>query len=314
MKIIITESAVLTNGDISFNLFEKFGKVKIFSRMTYKELEKEIPDTDVLLCNKITVDRNILERAKRLVYIGTFATGYDNIDINICRKRNITVCNAGSYSTNAVAQQTFGYILNHFCKISEYNTFVKSGGWKKSPVFSPIVFQSYELAGKTIGIIGYGSIGRAVAKLAQAFGMNVLAFTRTAKEDAGVKFVSFEQLIGLSDIVTAHCPLNSESAGMFSAEAFAKFKDGAFFVNTARGGLVDEQALFDALESGKLSGAAVDVLAQEPMNDSCVLMKAKNITITPHSSWLPFETRKRLIKIVADNLEAFLSGNPINVV
>ncbi|MBO5725922.1 MAG: D-2-hydroxyacid dehydrogenase [Clostridia bacterium] len=314
MKLVITEGAVISCGDISFDGFNKFGEVKIFDNLKYSELEKEIVDTDILLCNKVIVDRNILEKAKRLKYIGTFATGYNNIDIEYCKQHGITVCNAGSYSTNAIAQQTFGYILNHYSKINEYNNFVKCGGWVKSPLFSPIAFPTDEIAGKTLGIIGYGSIGKTVAKIAKAFDMKIIVYTRTVRQDGETEFVSFDELLKRADIITLHCPLTADNANMFNANTFNKCKDGSFFINTARGGLVDEDALLDALKSGKLSGAAVDVVKQEPMSKDCPLLDAPNITITPHSGWVPLTTRERLFKIVEDNISAFLSGNPQNVV
>ena len=314
MKIVITEGAVISCGDMSFDGFNKFGEVKIFDNLKYNDLEKEIVDTDILLCNKVNVDHNILEKAKRLQYIGTFATGYNNIDIEYCKQKGITVCNAGSYSTNAIAQQTFGYIINHFSKINQYNGFVKDGGWINSPLFSPIAFPTDEIASKTLGIIGYGSIGKTVAKIARAFEMNVIVYTRTVREDGETKFVSFDELLKSSDIITLHCPLTPDNADMFDADTFNRCKDGAYFINTARGGLVDEYALRDALTCGKLSGAAVDVVKQEPMSNDCPLLDAPNITITPHSGWVPLETRKRLFKIVEDNITAFLNGKPQNVV
>ena len=314
MKIVITEGAVLTTGDMSFEGFNKFGEVHVFDNLSYRDLETEIIDTDILLCNKVRVDQNILKKAKQLKYIGTFATGYNNIDIEYCRKNNITVCNAGSYSTSAVAQQTFGYILNHFSRIADYNNFVKDGGWVKSPLFSPIVFPTDELLGKTIGIIGYGSIGKAVAKIAHAFDMNILVHTRTVREDGVTKFVSLDELLSKSDIVTVHCPLTEQNTKMFDRKTFAKFKDGALFINTARGGLVDENALLVALKSGKLSGAAVDVVEYEPMRSDCPLLNAPNIIITPHSAWVPKSTRQRLFEIVINNIEQFLNGTPVNVV
>lgn len=314
MKIVITEGAVISCGDISFEPFSKFGEVKIFDNLTYDELKNEITDTDILLCNKVLVDRNIIKRGKKLKYIGTFATGYNNIDVDFCREKGITVCNAGSYSTAAVAQQTFGYILNHFTRIADYNNFVKGGGWIKSPLFSPIVFPTYEVAGKTIGIIGFGSIGKTVAGIARAFGMNVLVNTRTVRKDGKTEFVTLDELLSRSDIVTVHCPLTAENTKMFNKDTFSKFKKGAYFINTARGGLVDETALANAVNSGQLSGAAVDVVETEPMRADCPLLNCPNITITPHSAWVPLQTRQRLFQIVENNIQQFLNGTPVNVV
>ncbi len=314
MKIIITEAAVLSNGDLSFKEFEAFGELKIYDNMSYSLLESEIIDTDILLCNKLSIDKNILDRAEKLKYIGTFATGYNNIDTNYCKAKGITVCNAGSYSTEAVAQQTFSYILNHFCRLNDYNSFVKNGGWCESPVFSPLVFPTAELQNKTLGIIGFGSIGKRVYEIARAFKLQVKVFTRTVPQGSDIDFVSLAELLGSSDIVTVHCPLTRDNAEMFNKDTFLQFKKGAYFINTARGGLVNEQDLLNAVESGQLSGAAVDVVMNEPMDKDCPLIKSDKITVTPHSAWTPFETRKRLFGIVLNNIKAFLAGNPTNKV
>ncbi len=312
MKILITDSATLkSNGDLSLEVLKKFGQVFEYEAISQQELEEQIIDTDILLCNKTIIDKTLMDKSPTLRYIGLFATGYNNIDIDFARQKGIVVCNAGSYSTNAVAQQVIAYILNFYTKISEYDAFVKNGGWQKSPVFSPLVFTSDEVWGKTLGLIGYGSIAKAVEKVALSLGMNVLIHTRTVREE-NPKFVSLDYLLEKSDIVSVHCPLNDQSREMFNAETFKKFKDGAYFINTARGGVVNEKALFDALECGKLSGAAIDVLTDEPMNKNCILKTAKNIIITPHTCWAPLTTRKRLLGIVCDNIAAFLDGNPQN--
>jgi glycerate dehydrogenase len=198
----------------------------------------------------------------------------------------------------------------HFTEIAKYDDFVKQGGWLKSECFAPLVFATDEVYDKTLGIVGYGAIGQAVERAATALGMRVIVYTRTPKADS--KFVDFDTLLSESDIISMHCPLNEQSKDMMNAQAFAKCKNGAFFVNTARGGVVDEWALFNALQSGKLSGAAVDVLKQEPMSEDCPLLTAKNIIITPHTAWAPLKTRQRLLEIVCDNIEAFLNGNPKN--
>ena len=313
MKILITDTATVRfNNDISLSPISKFGEVTERDNIARAELLEIIGDYDAVLCNKTIIDREALERAEKLKYIGLFATGYNNIDLECATEKGISVCNAGSYSTDAVAQQTFSYILEHFTKLSKYDAFVKEGGWKRSPIFSPIIFPTDELAGKTIGIIGYGSIAKAVEKIALAFNMKPLIFTRTKGEEE--KFVSFDELLEKSDIVTVHCPLNEQSREMMNERAFAKCKNGAFFINTARGGVINEKALFDALKSGKLSGAAVDVLMVEPMREDCVLFDAPNILITPHTAWAPLTTRQRLLGIVCANIEAFLSGKPQNKV
>lgn len=315
MKILLTEkAAVVYENDLSLDIFKNFGEVKEYENISREELLREAADADVILCNKAVIDREVLSRAKNLRYVGTFATGYNNIDTVFARERGVTVCNAAGYSTNAVAQQVISYILLHYTRISEYNEFVKNGGWIGSPVFSPLVFTTEEVYGKTLGIVGYGSIGRAVAKAAKGLGMKVKVHTRSPRDDGETEFVSFDELLSISDIVTLHCPLNKESENLMNSGSFAKMKDGAFFINTSRGGTVDENALLCALKSGKLSGAAVDVLKQEPMSSNCVLKDAPNLIITPHSAWGPLDTRRRLVELVAENLAAYLNGRPQNVV
>ena len=313
MKLLLTDCSTLkNNNDLSLDIFKSFGETVEYDNISRDALLNEVKDTDIILCNKTVIDREVIANAEKLKYIGIFATGYNNIDIPAARDRGIPVCNAGGYSTNAVVQQVMGYILMHYTKIPEYNSFVKEGGWVKSPVFSPLVFTGDEVYGKTLGIIGYGSIGKAVKKAAEGLGMKVIVNTRTVREDGETVFVDRDTLFAISDIISVHCPLNDESRDMMNRDAFAKFKDGAFFINTSRGGVVDEYALADALNSGKLSGAAVDVLKQEPMSTDCPLLQAKNIIITPHTSWAPLATRQRLVNIVADNVRAYLNRNTQN--
>lgn len=335
MKIVITDWQTITDGDIDVKIFDKFGKVTCYQMTPYELIADRIKDADAVICNKTILNADTMRYSSHLKYIGLFATGYNNIDIEYAHECGITVCNAGSYSTDAVAQHTFAFILNHFNNVSGYDAFVKNSGWINSETFSPFVFPLSELAGKTIGIVGCGSIGLKVARIADAFGMNVLAYSRSAAEkmrlgnnivqkaeppshmDNGVsyiKWVELDELYAESDVITVHCPLNRESEKMFDAKAFGKFKKGAYFINTARGGVLNERALYDALEKGRLSGAAIDVLETEPMDRDCILMKAKNITFTPHVAWAPIETRKRLMGIVISNIKSFLDGNPVNVV
>ena len=313
MKLLLTDCATLrSNGDLPLDSLKRFGDIFEYENITRAGLLKEAADADIILCNKTVIDKEVFDAAEKLKYIGLFATGYNNIDIEYAKQKGVTVCNAGSYSTDAVTQQVIGYILMHYTAIPEYNEFVKKGGWKKSAVFSPLVFFSDEVASKTLGIVGYGSIGKSVEKAAKGLGMNVIVYTRTVRENGETRFTDLDTLLKESDIVTLHCPLNAQSADMMNAEAFAKMKDGAFFINTSRGGTVDENALYDALSSGKLSGAAVDVLKKEPMSKDCPLDKAPNLIITPHTAWAPLTTRKRLLGIVESNIEAFLKGVPQN--
>ena len=314
MKIVLTDAQTVVDGLVTAECLEEFGEVVSNGLLRYDEVAEAIADADMVICNKTQLNSETLRLAKNLKYIGLFATGYNNIDVEYCRANGITVCNAGSYSTSAVAQQTFALILEHYNKVAQYNGYVQDGRWKRSPTFSPFVYPLNELAGKTIGIVGLGTIGKEVAAIANAFHMNVIAYNRRKREVEGVRQVDLDTLLRESDIVTVHCPLNADSEDMFNKETFGNMKRGALFVNTARGGVVVEQDLFDALQSGHLGGACIDVLRVEPMEEDCVLMKAKNCIITPHVAWAPLETRQRLMGIVADNIRNFLNGTPTNVV
>ncbi len=314
MKIVVLDAQTITKGDISLKPLEKFGEVVTYNLTSYEDIPQRIADADAVICNKTLLNEGSLKNAKKLRYIGLFATGYNNIDIDYCKENNITVCNAGSYSTNAVAQHTFALILEHYSNVGKYTKFCHDGGWQTAQTFSPFVFNLNEISGKTIGIIGFGAIGQAVAKVALAFDMKVLSYNRSQKQYDGVQFVDLNTLLSQSDIVTVHCPLNSDSNEMFDKHTFDKMKTGAFFVNTARGGVMVEDDLIEALNSGKLSGAAIDVLSVEPMSKDSKLPGTKNLIITPHIAWAPIQTRERLINIVCENIEKFLSGNPINVV
>ena len=313
MRILITDCASLTSGgDLSLEPLKKYGEITEYGNISRAELLKEVADKDIVLCNKTVIDSEVINAAPNLKYIGVFATGYNNIDITLAKQSGIAVCNAGSYSTNAVAQQVIAYILLHYTNIPRYNEFVKEGGWKRSPVFSPLVFATDEVAGKTLGIIGYGNIGKAVEKAAAGLNMNVLVCTRTVRENGVTRFTDFDTLLKNSDIITLHCPLNKQSENMMNEEAFSKCKRGAFFINTSRGGTVDETALLNALKSGRLSGAAIDVLKEEPMSEDCVLADAPNIIITPHTAWAPLSTRRRLLSITCENIDSFLNGKSKN--
>lgn len=314
MKIVVTDAKTIADSESFFDPLKDLGELVIYQLTKPEEMVEHIGDADIVLCNKTHLGRENIGQCPNLKYIGLFATGYNNIDTEYARELGITVCNAGSYSTDAVAQHTFALILNHFNKIKEYDAFVKEGGWKKSDVFSPFIFSMSELAGKTIGIVGYGSIGKKVADIAKAFGMNVLAYNRSEKEAEAVEFVDFETLVSMSDVVTVHCPLNNQSEKIFNYNTFSKFKKDALFVNTARGGVMDEDDLYRALKDGVLGSAAIDVLTTEPMDKECPLCDAPNITLTPHVAWAPIETRERLLDIVCDNIAHFMEGTPVNVV
>ena len=314
MKIVLTDAQTVVDDLVSADCLREFGEVTEHGLLPYEEVAEAIADADIVVCNKTLLNEHSLRLAKKLKYIGLFATGYNNIDVDYCRAHGITVCNAGSYSTNAVAQHTFALILEHFNRVAQYNQYVQDGRWKRSPTFSPFVYPLNELAGKTIGIVGLGAIGKAVAKIANAFEMRVVACNRSPRSAEGVEMLSFDELLAQSDIVTVHCPLNPDSEDMFNRGTFAKMKRGALFVNTARGGVMVERDLLDALQSGHLGGACIDTLRVEPMEEDCILMGARNCLMTPHIAWAPVETRQRLMGIVTHNIRSFLDGSPVNVV
>ena len=314
LNIVITDCSTVSSGDLDLSVLEKFGNVTYYGESLPEEIPERIANADIVILNKTVLGENELKHAKKLKLIALFATGYNNIDVAYARKMGISVANAGSYSTSAVAQQVFGFILAHATRISEYDRDVKDGAWIRSRLFCFFSRPATELKGKTLGIFGYGAIGRRVAEIAHAFEMNVIATTRTPKVDDIATFVDFDTLLRESDYLSVNCPLNDGTRGLFNENAFSKMKKGAYFINTARGGVICEQALVDALESEHLSGAGIDVLTLEPMRSDCVLKDAKNITITPHVAWAPLETRERLLGIVMDNIEGFLNGTPKNIV
>ena len=314
LNIVLTDCATVNANDLDLDIFKQFGNVTYYPETPAHLTAERIADADVVVLNKTVIGRAEIDAAKHLKLITLFATGYNNVDVEYARQRGITVCNAGSYSTSAVAQHVFGYILGHASRISDYDSDVKNGDWIRSRLFCFFSRPTCELEGKTLGIFGYGSIGKKVADIAKAFGMKVIASTRTPKNDEGVEFVSFDTLLSNSDYLTVHCPLTDATRELFDAEAFAKMKKGAYFINTARGGVINEKALADALNSMHLSGAGIDVLTSEPMREGCPLLTAANITITPHIAWAPLETRKRLLGIVIGNIRNFLDGAPTNVV
>lgn len=313
MKIVILDADTVTSGDVSLDRFADFGELKIYGLTDKSEVKDRIKDADMVITNKNQLNAENLEGSK-VKYIGLFATGYNNIDTEYTKKHGITVCNAPGYSTEAVAQHTIAFILAILDRVGEYNETVKQGDWIKSRTFSYFPLPLSELSGKTIGIVGYGSIGRRVGDIAKAFNMRVLVNNRSKVNDDTVSQVSFDELLEKSDIVTLHCPLNKDSENIMNESAFNKMKDGAIFVNTARGGMVDEIALRNALTSGKLLGAGIDVLRQEPMDKDCPLYNAPNCYITPHIAWAGKETRLRLLDIVYNNIKAFLDGKPENTV
>lgn len=314
MKIVCTDISTVTKGDVDISPLEKFGEVVLYDVTSPEECAERIKDADIVLVNKTVIGKAEMDAAPKLKYIGIFATGYNIIDTKYAAERGIVVSNAGHYSTDSVAQHTFALMLEMFSKVGDYNACVKEGGWKSSKIFTAFTAGTDELCGKTLGIVGYGSIGRAVSKIASAFGMKVIVNTRTPKNGEGAEFVSFSELLERSDVISFHCPLTDKTERLFDAEAISKCRDGVYIVNTSRGGVIDETALADALKSGKVAGAGLDVLCTEPMAADCPLYGAPNTVITPHVAWAPLAARKRLIDIVVSNIEAFLAGKPENQV
>lgn len=314
MRIVVTDAATVAGDGITPDFLSAYGEVTLYDLTEPAQTAARIADADIVLCNKTPMTAQVMAAAPRLRYIGLFATGYNNVDIAYAAAHGITVCNVPAYSTEAVAQHTFALMLEIFNHIGEYTALVRQGEWVRSRTFSYFPLPLTEVAGKTLGIVGYGAIGRRVAEIGQAFRMRVLVYTRHPVADAPVEQVTREQLLEQADVVSLHCPLNEDSRGMMDAAAFARMKKGAVFLNTARGPLVDEHALRAALDSGHLLGAGVDVLCDEPMASDCPLLDAPRCVITPHIAWAGSETRRRLMSIAEENLRSFLDGRPINTV
>lgn len=314
LNIVLTDCATVNAEDLDLSVLEQFGTVTYYKETAPEQTAERIKNADIVIINKTLINKPEIDAASNLKMIALFATGYNNVDVAYAREKGIDVCNAGSYSTGAVAQQVFAYILAHASRVSDYNSDVKNGDWIRSRLFCFFSRPTTELEGKTLGIFGFGAIGKRIADIGKAFGMRVIATNRSKKEYDGVEFVDFDTLLAQSDYLSVNCPLNEGTAKLFNAEAFSKMKKGLYFINTARGGVLDEQALFNSLETEHLSGAAIDVLTYEPMREDCPLFKAKNITITPHVAWAPIETRRRLLSIVSSNVQNFIEGHPTNIV
>lgn len=314
VKIVMLEAASVSKGDVSFDEIYSLGDVTEHPVTPKDKIVEYIGDADAVLANKTPFTAEIMEQCPKLKYIGLCATGYNNVDIDAANRLGITVTNVPAYSDQAVAQQVFSFILHFANKVSVYDNFVHEGGWCRSESFSSFDFPMTELSGKTLGIIGYGRIGHAVSAIGRAFGMNISVYTRTVRPDDTVEFVSLDELLSRSDFITLHCPLTPETAGLVDLEMLKKCKKSAVLINTSRGAVVNESELAYALDNDIIAGAGLDVLAEEPMNPQNPLMNAKNCVITPHVAWAPVETRKRLMKIAADNLGAFIAGKPVNTV
>ena len=315
MKIVVLDGYAANPGDISWEAVERLGELTVYDRTPYDEsiIIERIKDAELVLTNKAPISAGVIAACPKLSYIGVLATGYNIVDTKAAAERGIPVCNIPSYCTQAVAQLTFALLLEICHNVGHHNREVHSGRWTNNADFCFWDYRLIELAGKTFGIIGFGNIGRATAKLAAALGMRVVAYSRHEKEPVdGVEFVSLEKLLAESDVVSLHCPLNPDSTKLINQDRIALMKNGAILLNTSRGGLLDESAVAEALNSGKLYAAGIDVASVEPIASDNPLLGAKNCVITPHIAWAPYECRERLMELTARNIEAFLAGKVIN--
>jgi len=317
MKLVVLDGHALNPGDLSWEALSAFGELTVYDRtLTFEDAVDRIADAELLFINKYPVTAALLDRCPSIKAIFVLATGYNVVDCAAARERNIPVCNVPAYGTSAVAQFTMALILSMCHRPELHSQSVHQGDWSRCPDFCYWCTPQMELAGKTLGIIGFGRIGRAVGKLARAFGMEVLAYSRStcAEGETIARYVSLQELLSNSHIISLHCPLFPETQHIINDAAIAQMRDGAMLVNTSRGPLIDEAAVAAALTSGKLRCAAVDVVSSEPIGEDNPLLKAPNCLITPHMAWAPTESRQRLMDIVVANVSAFLNGRPQNVV
>ena len=316
MKIAVLDRCTVTNGDVVFTPIEQIGEVRYFDLLPPAEVPLAIGECEAVIVNKAKITAEVMDACPNLKFVGLFATGYNNIDVAAADERGIVVCNVPGYSTDSVAQHTVALMLHFATRADDYAASVSAGDWVKSKAFSYFKYPVYELSGKTLGVFGYGTIGRAVAKIALAFGMTVLATSRTHTSgcEGEVTFVDADTLFEQSDYLSLHCPLTPETERVVNDRTLALMKPSAVLINTARGGVTDEEAIVAALNAGKLRGAGIDVLCEEPMRDDHPYLTAKNCYVTPHVAWGSIEARTRLIDIVADNLEAYQNGKPQNCV
>ena len=315
MKIVILDAYAANPGDLSWDEFAALGELTVYDRTAQEDAAARIGDSEVVFSNKVRLTDEIFAACPNLKLVSILATGYNIVDLAAAKRRGITVCNVPGYSTRAVVQMTFALLLEICQQVGLHSGAVHTGRWQTCPDFCFWDRPLIELDGKTMGIVGYGAIGSAVGTVAQALGMKLLVTARHERPvPEGARFVSLPELLAQSDVVSLHCPQTAENARMIDAGALAQMKDGAILLNTARGGLLDEQAVADALRSGKLLAAGMDVVSAEPIRADNPLLTAPNCFLTPHIAWAPLETRRRLQAISAENLRAFLAGKPQNVV
>ena len=312
MKIVFLERTTVTTGDMDLTPFDALGEVEYCESYDKDKMRDAAKDADVLILNKTVVDKAFFDACPNLKCICLLATGYNNIDLVTARERGVAVCNVPGYSTDAVAQLVFGFMLQLAVSLPQYQKSTRDGVWCSSTRSTYLSWEMHELAGKTLGIVGYGAIGRKVAQIGHAFGMNILVHTRTVREDGIAEFASIDEVLTRADFLSLHCPLTEQTKGLIGKQELAMMKPTAFLINTSRGAVVEEQALADALNDGIIAGAGIDVLETEPMDSSCPYRTAKNCLVTPHIAWAATEARARLLVEVAENIRAFASGKRRN--
>jgi glycerate dehydrogenase len=314
MKIVVLDGYALNPGDLSWKSIEALGDLTVYDRTSPEQVRERSAGAEIILTNKTILDAAVMKSLPDARYIGVLATGFNVVDTEAARDRGIVVTNIPAYSTDSVAQLTFALILEICFQTQKHSDSVKEGKWSRSADFTYRDYPLIELAGKTIGIIGFGNIGRKVYEIASAFGMNIIALKR--REDPPqlphLSWLTLPELLGVSDFVTLHCPLTGETRGLINKSSLAMMKNTAFLINTSRGLLVEEDDLAEALDRGIIAGAGLDVLSTEPPSPGNPLLKAKNCIITPHIAWATFEARTRLVEIAAANIRAYLSGSPVN--
>jgi len=317
MKLVVLDGYAMNPGDMSWNRLDAFGEITVYDRTPKDQTINRIQDADVVFTNKTPLRRDILMNANKLKYIGVLATGYNVVDVDAAMEKGITVTNVPGYSTDAVSQMVMALILELCHRAGDHSCEVKGGAWSKSKDFAYWSYPLVELKGKTMGIIGFGQIGKSVAKLASAFGMKILYFSRNKKDyamESGAEYSDIDTLLRHSDVVSLNCPLTDETRNLINLDTLSKMKKTAFLINTSRGPVVNEADLADTLNSGGIAGAGLDVLSREPAREDNPLLKAKNCIITPHIAWATKEARQRLMDIAIGNFEAYVEGNPVNTV
>lgn len=318
MKIVILDAYCVNPGDLSWDALSKFGELEIYDRTEYNDaiITERIGDADIVITNKTPISKSTLDSCKNIKFIAVLATGYNIVDTACAAEKGIPVSNIPGYGTAAVSQFVFALLLEICHHTAHHSQEVHNGRWQADPDWCFWDYPLIELDGKTMGILGYGRIGKQTARIARAMGMNVLANSRSKQsgEDELAKFVPVDELFEKSDVIALHCPLFPETEGIINKNTIAKMKSGVIIINNSRGQLVNEQDLADALNSGKVLAAGLDVVSTEPIRPDNPLLSAKNCFITPHISWAPKEARERIINATAENIGAFIDGEPINVV